>query len=167
MKKSANIVIMSILTVCLLIVTAGNVFSQEYRTMKGMKYVKAVFDFERGNPLGAVRGLQVIHQTFKDKNIWMGQKKPDIVVVFIGPAVKLTSKNKGGVTADEQKILDEFASTISEMSKDGINFEICLIAVKAFGVEPSSILPEIKQVPNGWITLIKDQARGYSLVPVY
>jgi len=166
MKKSANIIIMSILTVCLLVVTAGNVFSKEHGTLKGMKSVKAVFDFERGNPQGALRGLQVIHQTFKDQNIWMGQKKPDIVVVFIGPAVKLTSKNKGGVTGDDQKILDEFASTISEMSKDGIKFEICLIAVKAFGVEPSSILPEIKQVGIGLISLIGDQARGYSLVPI-
>ena len=167
MKKSANIVIMSILTVCLLIVTAGNVFSQEYRTMKGMKYVKAVFDFETGNPQGAVRRLQVIHQAFNDKNIRAITKKPEFVVVFIGPAVKLTSKNRGGVIADDQKILDEFASTISEMSKAGIKFEICLIAVKAFGVEPSSILPEIKQVGNGWISLIGYQDRSYSLVPVY
>lgn len=166
MKRSANITIMSILTVCLLVVTAGNVFSEEYRTLKGMKSVKAVFDFERGNPQSALRGLQVIHQTFKDKNIRAITKKPDFVVIFIGPSVKLTSKNKGGVTAEDQKIIDEFASTISEMSKEGIKFEICLLAVKAFGVEPSSILPEIKQVGNGWISLIGVQARGYSLVPI-
>ena len=52
------------------------------------------------------------------------------------------------------------------MAKDGIQFEICLIAVKVFGVEPSSILPEIKQVGNGWISLIGYEARGYALVPV-
>ena len=52
------------------------------------------------------------------------------------------------------------------MTKDGIKFESCLIAAKLLGVEPSSILPEIKQVGNGWISLIGYQARGYSLVPV-
>jgi intracellular sulfur oxidation DsrE/DsrF family protein len=52
------------------------------------------------------------------------------------------------------------------MAKDGVKFEICLIAVKYAGIEPSSILPEIKQVGNGWISVIGYQARGYSLVPI-
>jgi len=36
-----------------------------------------------------------------------------------------------------------------------------------FGVDTASILPEIKHVPNGWISLIAYQAKGYSIVPVY
>ena len=166
MKKSAKITIMSIVTVCLLVVTAGNAFSEEYGTLKGLKSVKAVFAFEMGNPQNALVHLQVIHQTFKDKNIWMGKKKPDIVVVFYGPSVKLVSKNRDGFAAGDQKILDEYASTLSAMAKDGIKFEICLIAVKLLGVEPSSILPEIKQVGNGWISVIGYEARGYSFIPV-
>jgi len=167
MKKSTKFTITSVfLTIFLLTVTAGNIFSEEYSTLKGMKSVKAVFDFELGNPQSALLHLQVIHQTFNDKNIWIGKKKPSIVVVFIGPSVKLASKNRGGFTADDQKILDEYASTVSAMAKDGIKFEICLIAVKVLGVEPSSILPEIKQVGNGWISLIGHEAKGYSLVPV-
>ena len=167
MKKSAKITIMSVfLTVCLITVTAGDICSEEYSALKGLKSVKAVFDFELGNPQSALIHLQVIHQTFKDKNIWMVKKKPDIAVVFIGPSVKLVSKNRGDFSADDQKILNEFASTISAMAKDGIKFEICLIAVKVFGVEPSSILPEIKQVGNGWISLIGYETRGYALVPV-
>jgi intracellular sulfur oxidation DsrE/DsrF family protein len=166
MKRSAKITIMSILLVCLLVVSAGNAFSEEYGTLKGLKSVKAVFGFEMGNPQNALIHLQVIHQTFNDKNIWMGKKKPDIVVVFYGPSVKLVSKNRGGFTAADQKILDEYSSTISAMAKDGIKFEICLIAVKLLGVEPSSILPEVKQVGNGWISVIGYQAKGYSLVPI-
>ena len=167
MKKSAKITIMSVfLTVCLITVTAGDICSEEYSALKGLKSVKAVFDFELGNPQSALIHLQAIHQTFKDKNIWMGKKKPDIAVVFIGPSVKLVSKNRGDFSADDQKILNEFASTISAMAKDGIKFEICLIAAKVFGVEPSSILPEIKQVGNGWISLIGYETRGYALVPV-
>jgi len=167
MKKSTNITIMIILTVCLLVVTAGNVFSEEYSTLKGLKSVKAVFDFEMGNPQSALLHLKVIHQTFKDKNLRAITKKPDFVIIFIGPSVKLTSKNKAGFTAEDQKILDEFASTISEMSKDGVKLEICLIAAKLFGVEPSSILPDVKQVGNGWISLIGHEAKGYALVPVF
>jgi uncharacterized protein len=166
MKRSIQITIISILMVCLLAVAAGNVFGEEYSTLKGLKSVKAVFGFEMGDPQNALIHLQVIHQTFKDKNIWMGKKKPDIVVVFYGPSVKLSSKNRGSFTADDQKILDEYANTISAMAKDGVKFEICLIAVKLLGVEPSSILPKIKPVGNGWISVIGYEARGYSLVPV-
>ncbi len=131
-----------------------------------MKSFKAVFDFEIGNPRDALGVLQVIHQTFKDKDIQAITKKPDFVVIFIGSSVKLTSKNKGGFTAADKKILDKFASAIAEMSKEGIKFEVCLIAVKAFEVKPSLILPEIKQINNGWISLIENQAKGYSFVPI-
>jgi len=167
MKRSVGLTIMSVfLTLCLIIVTAENICSEEYSTLKGLKSVKAVFDFELGNPQSALLHLQVVHQTFKDKNIWIGKKKPNIVVVFIGPSVKLASTNRDGFTAEDQKILNEYASTVSAMAKDGIQFEICLIAVKVAGVEPSSILPEIKQVGNGWISLIGYEAKGYALIPV-
>jgi len=163
MKKSATI---GVIFICLFFLMAGNVASEEYGILKGLKSVKSVFDFELGNPQSALVHLKVIQMTFKDKNIWIGKKKPDIVVVFIGPSVKLVSKNRDGFSADDQKILDEYASMISSMAKDGVKFEICLIAAKYFGVDPPSILPDIKQVGNGWISLIGYQAKGYSLVPV-
>lgn len=166
MKRSIHIIVMSIIVVCLFAAVAGTAFSEEYAALKGVKSAKAVFGFEMGDPQNALVHLQVIHQTFKDKSIWIGKKKPEIVVVFYGPSVKLASRNRPGFTAGDQKTLDDYASTISAMAKDGIKFEICLIAVKLLGVEPSSILPEISQVGNGWISVIGYQARGYSFVPV-
>jgi uncharacterized protein len=166
MKRSAQIAVMITLAVCLAVITAGNAFAEEYPALKGLKSVKAVFGFEMGNPQNALAHLQVIHQTFKDRNMWVGKKKPEIVVVFYGPSVKLASRNRDGFTPGDRKTLDEYAGTISAMAKDGIKFEICLIAVKMLGVEPSSILPEIKQVGNGWISVIGYEAKGYSLIPV-
>jgi intracellular sulfur oxidation DsrE/DsrF family protein len=89
------------------------------------------------------------------------------VVVFIGPSVKLISKNREGFSPEDLKSLDEIANTISAMAKDGINFEMCLVAAKFFNVDPASVSPEIKGVGNGWIPIIGYQAQGYSLVPVY
>jgi intracellular sulfur oxidation DsrE/DsrF family protein len=167
MKRSAKFIVMSMfLTVCLLAVTVENSSSEEYGTLKGLKSIKAVFDFGLGNPQGALISLQVIQQTFKDKNMWVSGKKPEIAVIFVGPSVKLVSKSRSGFKEEDQKTLDEIAGKITEMAKDGINFEICLIAMKILGVEPSSILPEIKQVGNGWISLIGHEAKGYHLVPV-
>ena len=167
MKRSVKIVLMVMfLSTCLIVGTAEKGFSDDYPILKGLKSIKAVFDFELGNVQSALLHLQVIQQTFKDNSLRVSNKKPQFVVVFLGPSVKLLSKNRSGFTAEDQKALDELANTISQMAKDGIKLEICLIAVKVFGVEPSSILPEIKQVGNGWISLIGYQAKGYSLVPL-
>ena len=167
MKRFVKIPIISLFfVICLLMATAGNSLSAEYSTLKGVKAVRAVFDFELGDPQSALMHLQVIQQTFKDKSMWVSGKKPEIAVIFIGPSVKLVSKNKSGLKPEDQKIIDEYAKTITEMAKDGIKFEICLVAMKMLGVEPSSILPEIKQVGNGWISLIGHEAQGYHLVPV-
>jgi uncharacterized protein len=167
MRNSTRIQIMSIFfTICLLMATTGNAFSEEYMTLKGLKSVKAVFDFERGNPLSALQHLQVIHQTFKDRNIQKSGKKPQFTVIFIGPSVKLVSRNTDGFNAEDQRIMADYAKKLSEMANDGIKFEVCLVAVRGAGVEPSSILPEIKQVGNGWISLIGHQAKGYAIVPI-
>jgi len=167
MKGSIRIAVMSIfLTICLLMASIGNSSGEEYSTLKGLKSVKAVFDFELANPQSALLHLQVIQQTFKDKNMWVSGKKPEVAIIFIGPSVKLVSKDRSGFKEEDQKTLDELAMTITEMAKDGIKLEICLIAVKVFGIEPTSLLPEIKQVGNGWISLIGYEAKGYSLVPV-
>jgi len=168
MKRESKAMMISLfLSICLLLVAVANGFGKEYEALKGLKSVKAVFDVRAGNPKSAALSLKVIHQTYQDKNITAVTKNPAFAVVFIGPSVKLISKNREGFSPEEQNILDEIASTISQMSKEGIKLEICLIAAQVFGVDPASVLPEIKHVGNGWVSLIGYQAKGYSLVPAY
>lgn len=167
MKRVSGITIVSVmLAACLLVATAGNGFGEDYPALKGVNPVKAVFAFEIGNPQSALVHLQVIQQTFRDKNIRAGKKKPEIVVVFYGPSVKLASVKRDAFAAADQKIVEEYAGTVAAMAKEGVKFEICLIAMRFAGVEPSTLLPEIKPVGNGWISVIGYQARNYSLVPV-
>ncbi len=148
-----------------LLCAVSPVSGEEYKAMKGIKSAKAVFDERESNPKSTAGHLTVIHQTYKE--LAAMKKTPVFVIVFIGPSVKLISKNREGFSPEDQKSLDEIASTISAMSKDGINLEICLVAAKVFNVDPASVLPEIKRVGNGWISMIGYQAQGYSLVPVY
>jgi len=143
----------------------STVSGEEYKAMKGIKSAKAVFDEREGNPQSAALHLKVIHQTYKE--LATMKKNPVFVLLFIGPSVKLISKNREGFSPEDQKSLDEIANTISAMSKDGIKLEICLVAAKVFNVDPASVLPEINRVGNGWISEIGYQAQGYSLVPVY
>jgi len=168
MKSESRTIILSlILSTCLAFVAATHGFAEEYEALKGLKSIKAVFDVRISNPKSAALHLKLIHDTYKDKNIMAVTKKPAFVVIFIGPSVKLISKNKEGFSPEEQKVLDEIANSISKMSKDGIKVEICLVAANIFGVDPGSVLPGIKHVPNGWVSLIGYEAKGYSLVPAY
>ena len=164
MKKKIIILLNLIIAISLLCVVSAAA-GEEYKAMKGIESAKAVFDERESNPKNAALHLKVIHQTFKE--VAAMKKNPVFVLVFIGPSVKLISKDRKGFSTEDQKSLDEIANTISAMSKDGIELEICLIAAKVFNVDSASVLPEIKRVGNGWISMIGYQAKGYSLVPVY
>lgn len=163
MRKKA-ITVISLLTAFSLFL-AVSASAADYEAMKGVKSARALFDFRIGDASSAAAHMTLIHQTYKE--LAEMKEKPVFVVVFIGPSVKLISKDREGFSPQDQKTLDDLAGTISAMSKDGIKFEICLVAVKVFNVDPGSVLPEIKKVPNGWISEIGYQAQGYSLVPAY
>ena len=168
MKRESRTIMRSLfLSICFLFAFVASGFCEEYESLKGLKSVKAVFDFRINNPGSAALHLKVIHDTCKDKNITAVSKKPATVVIFLGPSVKLMSQKREGFSPEDQKQLDEIARTISGMSKDGIKLEICLVAAKLFGVDPASVLPGIKPVPNGWVSLIGYETKGYSLVPAY
>jgi len=139
--------------------------AQEYAALKGVETTKIVFDIRTGVPKVAALQLKLIRQTHKD--LIAEKKTPKSTVVFIGQSVKLVSSNREGFTPEELLLLDEIASTVSALSKEGIELELCLFAAKVHNVDPASVLPEITKVENGYISIIGYQAKGYSLVPVY
>jgi len=163
--KRKGITLLNLFMAILLIGSVSTASGEEYEGIKSVKTAKIVFDERESSPNTAILHLKLVHQTYKD--LAAMKKKLAFVVVFIGPSVKLVSKNREGFSPDDQKTLVEIANTLSAMSKDGIKLEICLVAVKVYNVDPASVLPEIKKVGNGWISLAVYQAHGYSLVPVY
>jgi intracellular sulfur oxidation DsrE/DsrF family protein len=158
---------MAVLIAAVFLVLSGLSFAwaEEYDAMKGVDAVNVMFDMRDGIPELALVHVKLIHETYKQLSA-MG-KAPVFVVVFMGSAVKLISSEQSAFSAEEKEVLKELAGTISKMSREGIDFEVCLAAVHYFGIDPASIQSEMKQVPNGWVSEIGYQARGYSLVPVY
>jgi intracellular sulfur oxidation DsrE/DsrF family protein len=141
MKTNPRKIIISLtLLAFVLLVAVSIVSAKEAEALKGVKSAKVIFDVRIANPQSTALHLKLIQQT---------------------------SKNRQGFAAEEQKSLDEIAETISRMAKEGVRVEICMFAANLLKVDPASILPEIKKVENGWISLIGYQARGYSLVPAY
>lgn len=166
MKRIAiPIITLNLLLAVSLLSVVPTASGEEYEALKGVNAAKAIFDFRIGSPKSAALHMGLIHQTYKD--LAAMKKNPAFAVVFIGPSVKLISKNREGFSPEDQAALDEIAKTITAMSKDGIKFEICLVAAKVFNVDPGSVLPEITRVGNGWISEIGYQAKGYALVPAY
>ena len=139
----------------------------EYKSLQGVKLVKAVFDFRIGEPKSALLHLDVVRQTIRDKALQKGKKKPAYAVVFSGPSVKLLSVNRMGFAADDAKTLDAISGMLASLAKEGVRLEVCEIALAVLGVDPASVQPGIEKVGNGYVSLIGYGAQGYSLVPVY
>ena len=156
-----------IISLFICIFATVNTYANEYEGLAGLDTIKAVFDVRAGKVKSAALQLDLVYKTFKDKNIREATADTDFVVVIAGPATKLVTTNTQGFSAEEKVELEQIAKNIEAMAADGIRIEICMFAAKYFGVDPATILPAIKQVENGWISLIGYQAKGYSLVAIY
>lgn len=49
----------------------------------------------------------------------------------------------------------------------GVDMEVCSAATAAYKIDNATILPEIKVVGSGFLSVTGWQAKGYQLVPVY
>jgi len=165
MKKNA--ILLTGLLLCAILLAANTASAAEYDFLQGLKSFKAVVDVRSGKPKSLALQLGLIHQMFQDEAVKSVTDNPEFVLVFIGPAVKLVSTYTEGMSPEDKEMMAQIAQTVTAMAKDGIKLEICLFAVDLLGVDRSSILPEIKHVGNGWISLIGYQHLGYALVPVY
>lgn len=151
--------------ICLFVSTS--VYGGGYEALDGLNDIKVVFDVRASKAKTAAIYLDLIHQTFKDQNIRNVTQQPDFVVVLAGGTTKLVSSATKGLSAEDKASTDQIAKTISAMKKDGIKVKICLYAANLLGVDAATILPEIEQVENGWISLLGYQAKGYSLVAAF
>ena len=153
------------ITLAFILTSSASAFSAEYDALQGVKSAKAVFDFNVDSPRSAAVHLDLILQTYQDPNLTINSQKPEFVVVFFGPSVAYVSKNRKNFSDQERQQIDAIAATVKKMAQTGIKLEICMTAAHMMGVKPDTILPEIKQVGNGWISLIGYQRQGYALVP--
>lgn len=134
--------------------------------LEGVKGLKAVFDYSQESPkmsniiFGAVKDL------YEDEATTSLPEKTQIIIVFQGPAVRLITSDRSNFAEKEFAEIDAFHDMIRQLKKDGVKMEVCLYAARVVGVDPSTILPEIDHVNNGFISTIGYQAQGYALVRV-
>lgn len=147
-----------------LMISTGNAISGEYKALDGVKNIKSVYDVSLGSAKTAPLVFWAVRNSYNAQAAKALPEKPEVVVVFHGPVVKLITTNREGFSTAEGKALDEFAAMTKKMKAEGVTFEVCLYAAKVLGVDPKTILPEIDHVDNGFISVIGYQQQGYSVV---
>lgn len=140
--------------------------SGEYAALKGVTGIKAVFDVSLGSPEVANIVFWAVQNAYKDKSVRSLKEPPQVAIVFHGPAVKMITTDRAGFKDSDNESLSKFADTIRQMKKDGVKLEVCQYALKVMEVNPDTILPEIDQVENGFISVIGYQSQGYALVTI-
>ncbi len=146
--------------------TTATAMAGEYRALEGVKQAKVVFDVSLGSPKISNLVFWAVKNVYEDANVRGLPQTPEIAVVFHGQAVKLLTSDQQGFTGAEKEEVAKFAGTLQQMKNDGVKLEVCLYAAKVLGVEPSTILPQVDGVGNGFISIAGYQQQGYSLIRI-
>ena len=135
----------------------------EYAALAGVKGLDSVFDFSLGSPDIAAVVFPAILDVHQNQEVRALPAAPRTVIVFHGKAVKLISTDRKGVAKGDLGEYDKVADFIRKAKKAGIKMEVCMYAVKVFGVDPATLMPEIDRVGNGFISVLGYQAQGYGV----
>jgi intracellular sulfur oxidation DsrE/DsrF family protein len=132
--------------------------------VQGMTEGKIAFDITEGNGKGLLNRLEIIDET-RQSMIQQGLK-PHIIIAFRGPATKLVQTDMGKIALEDRDIAPKIAARIETLSKEvGIeSIEQCSVAARELGTNPDNVVPGIKVVGNGFISLMGRQARGYAYI---
>lgn len=141
--------------------------AEEYnndQALSGVKNVKAYFDVNVGQPSKLLSRLLTIYQTYGQIEAF--GVKPDFVIGFRSTASKFVTRGDVYVQKNELPDKQKVQSWIKQFQELGITMEQCRISDSVLRIDPKEILPEIKVVANGYVSMIGYQAKGYALVPM-
>lgn len=135
--------------------------------LRGVSTGKGVFLLNLAEPERMSRYLRLIlessHRGMAQQNV-----KPDFVLVFIGPGVRFLSTQPDKALAEKyDNALKVIAESVRKLKAAGVKMEVCSVANEVYGVANDQVLPEVKVVRDGFVSVIGYQAKGYGLVPVF
>jgi len=132
--------------------------------LQGLKELKLAFDVTSDYGKRLMSVLDVIEET----RVALAKQgvTPHIVVTFRGPATKLVPTDQTLMKPEDRAQAAAIAAKIRTLSiASGIDgIEQCGIAVRGAGTKPENVVPGIKVVGNGWISLASYQAKGYAYI---
>lgn len=147
-----------------LVHSTGARAADDSAALAGLKEGKIAFDIHEGNPKLLLARLNVIDET-RQSLIQQGVK-PHFILAFRGPATKLVQTDQEKIKPEDRDGAAKVAAKIKEMSKaPGVEgFEQCAIASRTQETKTELVLPEVRVVGNGFISLMAYQTRGYAYI---
>jgi intracellular sulfur oxidation DsrE/DsrF family protein len=149
------------LTLSVLPVQAAENFSD---SLTGLSKVNVVVDLNQSKSNLLDLRLKLIKQTYVQ--IKETGKTPDFVVAIRGGASVFMTKSDKYVDSSDAGLKKIIHERIKEMTKMGIRFQQCDVALNLLHIDSEDIIPEIEVVANGYVTLIGYQNKGYALLPM-
>jgi intracellular sulfur oxidation DsrE/DsrF family protein len=147
--------LLATLVLCLVTPGMADAPPNDRDALKGLTHAKAVFDVRVPDSEKLIFNLGLINETL-DGMLAQGVK-PQLVVAFRGPGVKLLTQPH--VDADAQELF-------KALKARGVRFEVCSVAMRTFKADASTLIPEVKLVGNVFNSFIGYQTRGYALIAI-
>lgn len=128
------------------------------------RVMKVAFDVTDGNPQALIGKLTVIELTRKqlvDAGI-----TPKMVIAFRGDASYYTQTNLSMIKEGDRADALAIAAKLRDLKKaNGVEaLEQCNVPLASRKLKPADVMQEVKVVPNGWISLVNYQEKGYSYI---
>ena len=138
--------------------------ADDHAALAGLKEVKVAFDIKDGDAKLLLARLDIIDET-RQSLIAQGVT-PHFILALRGPATKLVQTDADKIKPEDRAVAAKIAARIKEMSAaPGVDgFEQCAVAVREQGTKAELVLPEIRVVGNGFISLMAYQAKGYAYI---
>ena len=156
-----------ILTAAVLLVSAPLLAAEapdDKAALAGLKEAKIAFDVTTGDSKRLLNVLNTIDET--RQSLMKQGVTPHIVLAFRGPATRLIQTDETKIKPEDRDNAKKIAARMKELRKaPGVeSFEQCSVAVRQQETKVENVLPEVKVVGNGWISLMGYQARGYAYI---
>jgi intracellular sulfur oxidation DsrE/DsrF family protein len=132
--------------------------------LSGIKDIKIAFDLTEGSATPLLNRLNTIEET-RQSLIKQGVT-PHFLIAIRGPATRLVQTDLDKIKPEDRAVAEKIAARIAEMSKSpGIEgVEQCSVAIKTQGTKAENVVPGVKVIGNGWISLAAYQAKGYAYI---
>ncbi|MGH8736872.1 MAG: hypothetical protein ACREU5_03930 [Burkholderiales bacterium] len=138
--------------------------ADDHEALAGVKEVWAAFDITAGEGKKLLGQVNVIDET-RQSLIRQGVT-PHFVLAFRGPATRLIQTDQSMIKPEDKEIAAKIAAKLDQMRhEEGIQGMVqCSVAIRQQGTKAENVIPAVKVVGNGWISLVTLQNRGYAYI---
>ena len=144
--------------------SASNAAPDNRDALAGVTEMKIAFDITDGNPKVLLAKLGVIDTT--RKQLIEDGVTPRVVLAFRGDASYFTQADVEKVKPEDREDARKIAAKLKELrASNGVEaLEQCNLPLAPRKLKSVDVMPEVKVVGNGWISLVAYQRRGYAYI---